>query len=401
MPPGPKHIVYQGHLEYCQTDDQRMIVQMRLDGQTVTEIADAMGTQSNSISRSLSRIISRAAERGYDPEHEVDAPLPATLSLKGVTNRYTFDEDGNRRLAGQYVMGRKMESDDAEFIADAIEHACSSIKPIEPIRGPRAVQQDLLNLLHCTDYHLAAYAAAGEGGADWSLDIARDQFVRAVTELIDSSPPAEVGIFSQGGDFLHYDSMEAVTPTHKHLLDASGRPFQMVELALDMHIFAIEQMAKRHRKVVAIIQEGNHDPLSSIWLRKSLARYFARNKRINVLDIEIPYYAYRHGDIMLAFHHGHKKKNRELPALFASEPRYRKMWGECVYCYVHTGHYHQREQDQSEYGGAVVERHPTLAARDAHASRGGYVSWRAMNCITYHKTRGEVSRRTTVPDAES
>jgi hypothetical protein len=131
---------------------------------------------------------------------------------------------------------------------------------------------------------------------------------------------------------------------------------------------------------------------------KSHEAYFSRNKRVEVLDTEFPFYAYLHGEIMLAFHHGHKVKNKSLPALFASEPRYRAMWGKAQYCYVHTGHYHQREQDQSEFGGAVVERHPTIAARDAYAARGGYVSWRAMNCITYHKTKGEVSRRSVVPD---
>jgi hypothetical protein len=159
-------------------------------------------------------------------------------------------------------------------------------------------------------------------------------------------------------------------------------------------------MLAHHKKVVVIVQEGNHDPMSSIWLRKALIQYFKKNKRVEILDVEFPFYAHLHGEIMLAFHHGHKVRNKSLPALFASEPRYREMWGKAKYCYIHTGHYHQREQDMSEYGGAIVERHPTLAARDAYAARGGYVSWRAMNCITYHKSKGEISRRTTVPDVE-
>ena len=77
------------------------------------------------------------------------------------------------------------------------------------------------------------------------------------------------------------------------------------------------------------------------------------------------------------------------------------MWGKSKYCYIHTGHYHHQEQDMAEFGGAIVARHPTLAARDAHATRGGYVSWRAAKAITYDKSRGEISRKTVTPESRS
>jgi hypothetical protein len=51
----------------------------------------------------------------------------------------------------------------------------------------------------------------------------------------------------------------------------------------------------------------------------------------------------------------------------------------------------------SEDGGAIVERHPTLAARDAYAARGGYVSFRGARAITYDKQLGEVERITVLP----
>ena len=102
---------------------------------------------------------------------------------------------------------------------------------------------------------------------------------------------------------------------------------------------------------------------------------------------------------MLAFHHGHKVKNKALPELFAAEPRYRGMWGQARYTYIHTGHYHHQEQDTSEAGGAIVERHPTLAARDAYAARGGYVADRKAHAITYHKTEGEIMRVSVPPRA--
>jgi len=389
--------VAQGHLEYCASDSQRKIIQMRLDGATLKEIAEATGREETNISRTVKDIIFKAARRGYDPEHELDTGLVEGQRLKGVTNLYRF-ENGERVLSAQYVLGRSPDSgDDLREIAQAIENAAQSVKSLPPVKAPKRCKKDLLNLLHVTDYHLAAYCAKEEGGDDWDMKIAQKTFEQAICELLDAAPDAETGVFSQGGDFLHYDSLEALTPASGHILDADGRAFKMVEIALQLHVYAVERMLEKHRKVVVIIQEGNHDPMSSIWLRKTLGVLFKRNKRVEIVDTEFPYYAYLHGKIMLGFHHGHKKKNKELPALFASEPRYREMWGKSNYCYIHTGHFHQREQDQAEYGGAVVERHPTLAARDAYAARGGWVSWRTMNCITYHCEKGEIARRTTVP----
>ena len=46
----------------------------------------------------------------------------------------------------------------------------------------------------------------------------------------------------------------------------------------------------------------------------------------------------------------------------------------------------------------ILEQHPTLSAKDAYASRGGYSSKRAAKIITYHKEHGEVGRNTLSPE---
>jgi hypothetical protein len=382
-------------LDFCNTDQQREIVKGRIAGESWKDIAQRLGIDQANCHQYMRRIRERASRKGWSPDHDMTKTVPDGFSIKGVSTYY--DDEGKPRA--QWVKSQADAERQRELLVTAIESAVYGIKPRDPIKSPRHVRTDLLNLLHVTDYHLAMYAEKAETGADWDIKIAEHEFIRAVTELIDSSPEAGVGVFSQGGDFLHYDSLESVTPQNRHLLDSDTRANRMVELAMNLHIFAVEHMLRHHRNVVVIIQEGNHDPMSAIWLRKMLKIYFSRNKRVDILDTEFPYYAYQHGEIMLGFHHGHKLANKSLPALFASEPRYRAMWGSSKYTYVHTGHYHKREQDQAEYGGAIVERHPTLAARDAYAARGGWVSWRAMNCITYHKQHGEVSRRTVVPEA--
>ena len=46
----------------------------------------------------------------------------------------------------------------------------------------------------------------------------------------------------------------------------------------------------------------------------------------------------------------------------------------------------------------IVEQHRTLAAPDAYAARGGWLSGRDAKVITYHRDYGEVSRLTINSD---
>jgi len=160
---------------------------------------------------------------------------------------------------------------------------------------------------------------------------------------------------------------------------------------------SVEIMLGKFKQVKVIVCEGNHDLVGSMWIRKAIKKIYENNKRVEIDDTDFPFYAHLHGDMMLGFHHGHKVKNGSLPALFSSEPRYRKMWGTAQYTYIHTGHYHHSEQMMGEGGGAIVERHPTLSGKDSYAARNGYHSWRAAHAITYHWETGEHRRVTVTP----
>lgn len=52
----------------------------------------------------------------------------------------------------------------------------------------------------------------------------------------------------------------------------------------------------------------------------------------------------------------------------------------------------------TEVPGITVHQHPTLAAKDAYAARGGWLSMRQATAITYHSTFGEVARNTVTPE---
>lgn len=113
-----------------------------------------------------------------------------------------------------------------------------------------------------------------------------------------------------------------------------------------------------------------------------------------MVDSELPYYVYRHGKTMLGWHHGHLKKPEQLPSLFAAQ--FPELWGSTKRRYVHTGHMHH--VSEKEYPGVTVIQHPTIAARDAYAARGGWVADRQITSITYHAEWGQVARNTAVPE---
>ena len=212
--------------------------------------------------------------------------------------------------------------------------------------------------------------------------------------MVNAAPPSHVGFVNQLGDFLHYDSLLPLTPTSGHMVDADSRYSKMASTAIRILRRIVDMALQKHQKVVVLLAEGNHDLTGSVWLRVMFQALYENEPRIEVVDSEKPYYQYQHGKTMLAFHHGHLKKNDQLPLLFATE--FPRVWGETVYRYCHTGHRHHVEE--KEHSGMTVMQHSTLAARDAYAARGGWQSVRQVTSITYHKEYGQVARNTIVPE---
>jgi hypothetical protein len=168
----------------------------------------------------------------------------------------------------------------------------------------------------------------------------------------------------------------------------------MVEVAIRILRRVVDFALARHARVVVLIAEGNHDMASSVWLRHMFRALYEKEPRIEVISSPLPYYAYQHGETMLAFHHGHLKKNDQLPILMAAQ--FPKLWGATTKRYAHTGHRHHVEE--KEHSGMIVHQHSTLAARDAHAARGAWVSERSVTAMTYHAKFGEVARNTVTPE---
>tara|TARA_R110000782_G_scaffold227245_1_gene314011 strand:- start:998 stop:2140 length:1143 start_codon:yes stop_codon:yes gene_type:complete len=376
-------------LDYCHTDTEKKYVKAYLECNNFAEVSRLVGKTRATVREQILRVQARAAKK--EKGEHVDK-VPQGYAIKGVSTLF----NGEGGVTAQWVKTDRDAQLQIEAVEKAVASICKALPKAKVVKAPKNLEQDLCSLYTFTDYHLGMMAWDKESGDDWDIDIAQDTLATALEQMA-QGPESELGILNIQGDFCHWDGLDAVTPAHKHVLDADTRFDKLVEISLRMCINGVQRLLEKHKTVRVIICEGNHDLASSVWLRKSLKAIFSSNKRVSIDDTAFPYYAYLHGQIMLGFHHGHKMKNKALPTLFSSEPRYREMWGKAKYTYIHTGHYHHAEQDMAENGGAIVERHPTLSARDAYASRGGYVSWRAARAITYHKQKGEVSRITVVP----
>jgi hypothetical protein len=323
---------------------------------------------------------------GQGAERDGHAPYV----IKGVSTY--FDADGNQRA--QWVKTRLDDEQRQEAIRAAAEALAQNIPPAEPVTPPAATLADLLNLYVFTDYHVGMLAWHREGGQDWDLAIAEKLITNAYRHMIDNAPAAKMGIVCQLGDWFHYDSFKPLTPASGHLLDADSRFPKMIEAGVRILRRIVGMALERHEQVIVLHAEGNHDEASSVWLRVMFKALFENEPRVTVEDSPLPFYAYQHGNVMLAFHHGHKVRMDGLPALFASQ--FREMWGQTTMAYGHSGHYHH--EVVKEFSGIKWMQHPTLAARDAYAARGGYHAERAAYAITYHAKYGQVSTLTVKPE---
>lgn len=378
-------------LEFCLSDTQRKVIELLMQGLTKREVASRLNVTERIVFRRLQSVKARAAMAGIAPDADMDYQIPVGFNVKG-TSTLIDKTTGESKL--QWIKTDANKEAQEELMRECIEALKAELPKYDPVSFKATTVSDLATVYTITDAHVGMKAWGKETGADWDLDIAELTITSAMFELINAAPCSYLGVVAQLGDFLHADSITPMTPTGGHLLDADDRFSKVVNVAIRILRRVIAHALTKHEKILFINAEGNHDLSSSIWLRELFKAVYENEPRIDVVDTPLPYYVYQHGQTMLAWHHGHLKKNDQLPILFASQ--FHNMWGKTVKRYCHTGHRHHF--DEKEHSGMYVVQHSTIAARDAYAARGGWMSERNMKAITYHKKFGEVGRITVTPE---
>lgn len=351
--------------------------------------AEALGVSPRLIHQAMERVKEKAAREGYAPGHWDAGVAPGYVMGKVTVHRTP---------KGVVQVWERQNPDDArrqEALREAIAAVTEELPRLEPVPLPGGHRPArLCNLFTITDYHVGMLAWDKEGGDNWDLRIAEDTLASAMLFLVHAAPRARVAVINQLGDFLHFDGLEAVTPTNRHALDADSRFRKVVGAAIRILRRTIDAALATHDEVHVVMAEGNHDLASSAWLQALFATIYENEPRVTVNEAALPYYVYQHGRVMLGFHHGHMKRNDGLPLHFAAS--YPEIWGGTGKRYIHVGHRHHVEE--KEHPGVKVVQHATLAARDAYAARGGWLSERQAIAITYDADHGEVARCTVVPE---
>lgn len=376
-------------LEYAETDAQRRAIEAAIEHGSARAAATALGQHHSSVSRRIQRVREMAARLGHAPGH-FEHGVAAGFKIGKVTIQRGGDGSVERTWERQYP-----DAEGLNLFLEAAREAITEQTPrAEAITPPQVTTDEkLCNLYTVTDIHLGMLAWHKEGGEDWDLQIAEKTLIDAFAHMIKASPRAKTAVVNQLGDYLHLDNITPMTPTSGHILDSDGRYSKAVSIAIKCLRRIIDMTLENHEKVHVVIATGNHDISSSIWLRLMFMALYENEPRVEINDSELPFYCYRHGLTMLAFHHGHTKKNDQLPLMFAAQ--YPEMWGGTKYRYAHTGHRHHVEE--KEHSGMKVMQHSTLAARDAYAAKGGWHTMRQAVSVTYHADHGEVARQTVTP----
>lgn len=392
--PDPLSIVDPALKEWADERTKELIDAVNLYG-GYRHAARVMKLGHGAIIRRVETVARRAALAGYSPRHGMTENLPEPFILKGRSVLRKLDPVTGQRV--EVLSWDKTTVDDEklrELRQAAYDAMAETLPRLEATPGPDQAADHLCNLYTLTDSHVGMLAWRLEGGADWDLKIAEQTLTGCFEQMVLSSPAATSCVVNQLGDWMHSDSLAPVTPTSGHIVDQDGRFSKMVAVAIRVLRRVIDLALTRHQKVYVVMAEGNHDMASSVWLRLMFAAIYENEPRLQVIDSELPYYVHQHGQTMLAFHHGHLKKNDQLPLLFASQ--YPVMWGATTKRYAHCGHRHHEEI--KEHSGMKVIQHSTLAARDAYAARGGWMSERQCTAYTYHAMHGQVGSVTISPE---
>lgn len=327
------------------------------------------------------------------PERGDEFAVPEGHLVKGISA--LVDEDGREIIKWIKTSQDRAQQDAAmRAVVEAFKDELPRAEPVI-LNSRKQYNADLLNQYTVTDLHFGMLAWREESGTDYDLKIAEKLLLDWFAAAIRQSPDASTAVLCQLGDLLHHDAHESVTPAHRNVLDADSRLQKMIRVVIRTMRRIVTMLLEKHEHVHIIMADANHDPAGGAWLREMFAAFFENEPRVTVDTSPSTYNVFEFGATSLFYHHGHKRKVNSVDSVFVG--KFREIFGRTKYSYAHLGHLHSDEM-KSAPTTMKVERHETLAAPDAYAANGGWLSGRSAKVITYSKRFGEVGRITLTPE---
>jgi hypothetical protein len=323
------------------------------------------------------------------PEREPYVPLPGATEARRST---LVDAEGN--TIQTWHIERPEEVARQEALQAALEAMREDLPRAPCIALPEQTMDDYLAVYPVGDHHLGMLAWAREVGTSYDTAIGEQLLAAATDHLMGTMLAATNCLIAFLGDYVHYDSLDAVTPEHKNQLDADSRKGKLIPAVVRSMRRMIEQAAQRHHFVHVIVEAGNHDPDASLWIQELLRVKYEDNPRITIDGSPARFHYYRFENNLIGTHHGDKAKMEDLPIIMANDRA--EDWGNTNHRYIYTGHIHRRTA--LDVHGVSVESMRILPPADAYAHQLGYRPIRDMKAIIIHVTHGEVARYTFNPN---
>lgn len=361
------------------TDEQcREALDLWIEYGEYVAAAKSIGLSSNAFTNR----VANARARGMD--------VGDGYRVKGTSTLYDA-QTGEAKL--QWVKTDTDRERQQELFKEAIAALAKDL-PRTIIKPPKPTSDALMAIYPVGDHHLGMLSWDKETGADYDLEISENLLIGATNYLVKTTPKCDDAAVIFLGDFLHQDGMVSETPENKNPLDSDSRFGKMIQVAIRSMRYLIEAAARKHMRVRVIVEIGNHDISSSVFLMQVFSNIYENDPRISV-DTSPQFFHYlRFGNNLVGVHHGHKVKADKLPLVMAADRA--SDWGETSFRYWYTGHVHH--ESVKDYTGCRVESFRVLAAADAWTHQMGYRQKRDMKAIVLHREFGEVARHTVNPE---
>lgn len=362
-------------------------IEEREKGLTLKQIAEKYGMNVRTVEARSGKLAKRG--HGHGSAH-VSKHIPEGFMVKGTSTMIRPDGEEIVRWVKSAVDQEKLQ----EMLNAAAEAFASEIEPVSAVPEVEQDYSDTLALYPVFDLHIGALAHKHESGENYSTDLAEKTMNQFFDYAVKSSPNSRRAVLLIGGDFLHSDGLDAVTPASGHVLDQDSRYAKLVYVAIRSVRRSVKQMLEKHQQVDVEIIEGNHDQASMVCLRAAMAAFYEDEPRVKVNVSPSIMHVIEFGKTLLGFTHGHtmKKADTRLSALAVDHS---EAWGRSKYRYTHSGHFHH--QTVTELSLGIDEVHGALAAKDAYAARGGWRSYRQAAVIIYSPEFGEIGRHVYKP----
>jgi len=329
----------------------------------------------------------KSGDRKFAGRAGVDGGAPDGYIVKGRSTLYGPDGE----VKAEWVKTTADRERLLQIAMEAVREAAKALPKLKPRpKKDKTYNDNLMTVIPWGDPHFGMYAWGEESGEDFDTDIAKRDLCAAVDYLVSQAPPSKKLVICNLGDFFHADNHAGMTPGHGNILDVDTRLQRVIRIGVSAVRQCIQTALDNHETVHFVPVPGNHDPVLGVAMGVLLANVYEDEPRVIVHDAPTLRFYIRHGKTLLGFVHGDRGKDAALPGIMATEKP--EDWGLSRHRYFFRGHHHH--DSRVEYNGCIVEQVRTLAANDAYATGGGFLSGRDMKMIVFHKDYGEVSRTT-------